>query len=387
MTSRQYESLPRHKARQRQAARQRDHAKRRRQQSESGGNLRLWALAALLFAGAFWIVAQNIDTGRAPVSAAPVVGGTPFYLPATANPAVAMLSTPIPPTIDISPRVTMRAGSGMSAPAGSFNAPLVGGEPTAIPAPGVTPLAGNNSVALINLPRPILPTPIPVSAGVQLGAFCNFNALVSINIYDWETGATTLLSSEWIAALPLTWDASQSIWRGYAAAKPFDEPDDLRILWRVSLFGTDGVEQFLDVGRGGASPALYVYAFDNTTPYADSNGRYFGMHPCRAFTMAQSNLDYLISAAQAYQEFNGSYPDLITPDDARWTRGMIQPIESILNLRAIPMQYNNEPIFQITQPMEAWYAVDGRNWGEWAQIKIGNVQGWVNTGYVRFGAS
>jgi hypothetical protein len=384
MTSRQYDSLPRHKARQRQAQRQRVQAQRRRQREANGGDLRLWGLAALLFAGAFWIVSQNIDSVRDPAPAA-TLGATPFFLPATANPAVAALNTPIPPTIDVSPRVTMRAGSGQSAPA--VNMPLAGGEPTAIPLPGSAPLTNSDPLAAFDLPRAYPPTPQAISAGIQLGAFCNFGAPASLGIYDWETGGTTRLSSSWIASIPLAWDASSSIWRGYAAAKPFDEPDDLRIYWRVSLYDEAGGEQFIDIGRGGGDPALYVYAFDNITPYADRNGRYFGVHPCRAFSMTRESLDYLIGAAAAHQEFGGSYPDLIQPDDPRWTRGSITPIEAVLNLRAIPMQYNNEPIYAITQPAQGvWYALDARAWGEWAQVKIGNVHGWVNTGYARFTA-
>ncbi|PJF25086.1 MAG: hypothetical protein CUN53_14560, partial [Phototrophicales bacterium] len=209
----------------------------------------------------------------------------------------------------------------------------------------------------------------------------------SMSLFDWETSHTTSLSAEWIARLPLTWDASASIWRGYAAAKPFDEPDDLRILWRISLIDAGGATQFIDIGRSQASPQLYVYAYDNVVPFADRNGRYFGLHPCRAFSMQPTAFDYLIEAARAYQEFNGAYPDLIGPDDPRWQRGFVEPIEGQVNLRALPSAFNNDPVFVLTSRTEVWYAVDPRNWHDWAQIRIGGTHAWVHTGFVRFSSS
>lgn len=390
MASRQYDSLPRHKARLRQAARERKVARRRQRNSENGGDLRLWGLAAVLFAAAFLIIAQTMEP-RTVDNAVPTIytGSTPFFLPATANPQIAALNTPIPQTIDPASiiNVTMRAGSGLQAPEGGINAPLSGLAPTSLPVLGGTVLTGSNSGSLAGLPRPIPPTPIPVSSGFQLNAYCNFDTPVSVSIFDWETGSTTVLSSDWIAALPLSWDARSNIWRGYSAAKPFDEPDDMRIMWRVSLFNNAGAEQFIDIGTSPTMPNLYVYAFDNIVPFADRNGRHYGMHPCRAFSMTPDHLTYLMEAARSYQEFSGAYPALIQPDDPRWQRGVVTPIEDSLNVRAIPMQFNNNPIHVITAPVEVWYAVDPREWREWAQIKIGNVQGWVNTGYARFAAS
>jgi hypothetical protein len=236
-------------------------------------------------------------------------------------------------------------------------------------------------------PRPIPPTPQPVAPGLQLSAFCRFNAPVSMSLFDWETGQTTSLSAEWIARLPLSWDASASIWRGYAAAKPFDEPDDLRIFWRLNLIDAAGRTQFIDIGRSPSSPRLYAYAYDNIVPFADRNGRYFGLHPCRAFSMQTTAFDYLIEAARAFQEFNGAYPDLIPPDDPRWRRGFVEPIEGQVNLRALPSAFNTDPVFVLTQRTEAWYAVDPRSWHDWAQIKIGGTHAWVHTGFVRFSGS
>jgi hypothetical protein len=382
MATRRYEQVQRRRARERQMAR------RRRQNRENGGDLRLWALAALLFAGAFWVVAQNLDFNRAPASSQVAFAPTAYLPPPTNNPALASLPTSTPAPIDISPRVTMRAGSGAQIPAANANPALAGSEPTALPLPGVTPLAGAVNVADAgSRPRQMPPTPQPVAAGIQLGAFCRFNNPVSMSVFDWETSQTTSLSAEWIARLPLEWDASASIWRGYAAAKPFDEPDDLRILWRLSLIDAAGATQFIDVGRSPSSPRLYVYAYDNIVPFADRNGRYFGLHPCRAFSMQTTAFDYLIEAARAFQEFNGAYPDLIGPDDPRWQRGFVEPIEGQVNLRALPSAFNNDPVFVLTNRMEVWYAVDPRSWHDWAQIRIGGTHAWVHTGFVRFSSS
>jgi hypothetical protein len=384
MTTRRYDQLQRRRARDRQAER------KRRRESENGGSLRLWALAALLFAGAFWIVAQNIMPQ--PISAALTTAlPSPFYAAPSAQPAnsaIASLATPLPATIDISPRVTLRAGGSASGAAAvpDANITYVAAEPTALPLPGVTPLAGGSLLVAqaADRPRPIPPTPLPVSAGAQLGAFCSFGDVTALSVYNWESGQTISLNGGWIAQLPLMWDASQSIWRGYDAAKPFDEPDDVMLTWRMLLRDGAGTERFIDIGRSAQTSALYAYAFDNASPYADRNGRYFGVHPCRAFILSPTYLEYLLSAAAAYQEFNGSYPDLIVPDDPRWQRGFVEPIEATVNVRAIPMAFNNDPVYVIRQPMEIWYAVDARSWGEWAQVKIGNTQGWVHTGYVRF---
>jgi hypothetical protein len=382
MASRRYEQVQRRRARERQMAR------RRRQNRENGGDLRLWALAALLFAGAFWVVAQNLTASRDPAPSQAVFAPTAFRLPPTPHPALVGFPTPTPAPIDISPRVTMRAGSGAQLPAAGVNPPLFDGAPTALPLPGVTPLAGAASAADVSSrPRPIPPTPQPVAPGLQLGAFCRFNAPVSMRLFDWETGQTTSLSAEWIARLPLSWDASASIWRGYAAAKPFDEPDDLRILWRLNLIDAAGGTQFIDIGRSPSSPRLYVYAYDNVVPFADRNGRYFGLHPCRAFSIQTTAFDYLIEAARAFQEFNGAYPDLIPPDDPRWQRGFVEPIEGQVNLRALPSAFNNDPVFVLTRRTEVWYAVDPRSWHDWAQIKIGGTHAWVHTGFVRFNSS
>ncbi len=363
-------------------------ARRRRQNRANGGDLRLWALAALLFAGAFWVVAQNLEFNRAPAPSPLAFAPTAYLLPPTNNPALASLPTSTPAPIDLSPRVTMRAGSGAPLPAANANPALTGSEPTALPLPGATPLGGAVTVAASgSRPRPIPPTPQPVAPGLQLGAFCRFNDPESMSLFDWETSQTTRLSADWIARLPLTWDASASIWRGYAAAEPFDEPDDLRILWRLSLIDAAGATQFIDVGRSPSSPQLYIYAYDNVVPFADRNGRYFGLHPCRAFSMQPTAFDYLIEAARAFQEFNGAYPDLIGSDDPRWQRGFVEPIEGQVNLRALPSAFNNDPVFVLTNRMEVWYAVDPRSWHDWAQIKIGGTHGWVHTGFVRFSSS
>ena len=92
-------------------------------------------------------------------------------------------------------------------------------------------------------------------------------------------------------------------------------------------------------------------------------------------------LDFLAVVNQ-YQDVV-RYPSLIAGGDPRWQRGIASPTAAIADLRSIPTTRYNDPIGSITREISLWYALDP-TWGGWAQVKLGSVQGWVDTGLVKF---
>jgi hypothetical protein len=262
----------------------------------------------------------------------------------------------------------------------------VGAVPTAtVPPPTLTP-------------APALPTEIVVTPGiaaprvimilntvpshVRLSNYCTgLGSPVSLRLFDWTTGSTVSLTNAAIAGIPLGWDASASIWQGYQALKPFNQPDDTTRHWRLNLFLADGRERWIDILASPQTPdQYYVYVFERTDPFADARGERYGYHPCRAFSVAASEVEAFLSRIDQYQDVV-RYPPLLKGDDARWIHGNARPVAINADLRSIPTADYNDPIGSIDQSTDLWYALDPA-WGNWAQVKLGLVQGWVDTGLV-----
>jgi hypothetical protein len=161
-----------------------------------------------------------------------------------------------------------------------------------------------------------------------VASYCDdFGTPVSIQIFDWNDWSTVNLTNALVAQLPIRWDASGDLWRGYQAAKPFEQPDDTRDRWRLTLHRADGSERWIQIAQSASTPSmLYAYAFQNLTPYADANGNHFGYHPCRAFALPSSEMDVLLSSAGAYQSSGSRFPEFAVPDDPRWVRGSATPL-------------------------------------------------------------
>ena len=90
---------------------------------------------------------------------------------------------------------------------------------------------------------------------------------------------------------PFDWSVDDDLWRGYNAAKPFDQPNDARVRYFVRFYNGDTVRWIMILSSKTTPDTYYVYAFDNTTPFADSNDNHFGHHPCKVFRMSATEVD------------------------------------------------------------------------------------------------
>ena len=218
----------------------------------------------------------------------------------------------------------------------------------------------------------------------MLTSFCpELGFPVSLRIFDWQTGNTISLNDPAVAQLPLSWDASDDLWRGYNALNPFDQPSDTQERWKITLFLPDSTERWISVYDSPTTPSLsYLYAYQNTTAFADANGNHFGFHPCRAFAYPAAQIEAFMTAIADYQDVV-EYPSLISSHDSRWQWGFVTPAAAYTDLRAIPSVNYNVPIGGFNRKTRVFYATDP-TWGQWAQIKMGAVQGWVDTRLVSF---
>lgn len=216
----------------------------------------------------------------------------------------------------------------------------------------------------------------------MLARYCDKLGLpVSLRIFDWNTGNTISLNEPEIAQLPLSWDAQDDLWQGYESPRPFNQPADTQVRWKITLFLPDSTERWVEVWLSPSTPYVsYVYVFQNLTPFADRSGNHFGYHPCRAFAFPIEQFDAFMTNVAQYQDVV-RYPSFISGSDPRWTPGVVRPVAALADLRSIPSTSYNVPIAGISREMGVWYAIDPA-WGQWAQIKMGAVQGWVDTGLV-----
>ncbi|MEO8396599.1 MAG: hypothetical protein ABI700_26635 [Chloroflexota bacterium] len=113
---------------------------------------------------------------------------------------------------------------------------------------------------------------------------CNLATPESMSVFDWTTWKTVKISDDNLLLEPLNWDASRDIWRGYAAAKPFDQPDDASKRWTLSLVLPNHDEQAITILQSKTTPDTdYVYVFATLIPATSSKGTHYGLHPCLAF--------------------------------------------------------------------------------------------------------
>lgn len=120
--------------------------------------------------------------------------------------------------------------------------------------------------------------------GTDVQAYCNLLVPQETRVFDWSTWQTAVVQDPNVSAQPFNWDASRSIWRGYQSAQPFDQPSDAFKHWSVTMTDANGSEQWIHLFDSSQTPdTFYIYVFDNVEPFADSNGNYYGIHPCRAF--------------------------------------------------------------------------------------------------------
>jgi hypothetical protein len=221
-----------------------------------------------------------------------------------------------------------------------------------------------------------------------LSSFCeDFGVPVSLELFDWNDWSTVNLTNALVAQIPMRWDASKTFWRGYDSPKPFDQPDDARSRWQLTLQTEDGAERWIHVWQSVQTPdMLYVYAYQVITPFADVHGEHFGYHPCSAFTVPPADMNILLSSARAYQSSGSRFPAAIPVNDPQWVLGHITPLNSSFEIRGIPTLLNNNPLQTLSTPMPCYF-VTHEDWGMWAQIKLGNTIGWVDTSTVTLEAS
>ena len=135
---------------------------------------------------------------------------------------------------------------------------------------------------------------------LEVQSYCNLAIPQHVRVFDWSTWKTSNVEDRNVFYQPFTWDASDSIWRGYGSANPFDQPSDAFKHFSVTLLQDNGAEQWIYILDSAQTPDIdYIYVFDNVHPFADTNGNYFGYHPCRAFAADATLVDSWLQ--QVYQ--------------------------------------------------------------------------------------
>lgn len=103
-----------------------------------------------------------------------------------------------------------------------------------------------------------------------------------IEIYDWQ------------------WDELQeiggdNIWAGYDAGG-WEVPDDIRGQWKiVGQMDGEPIEIWM---WAGSDDYYYLFAFDNTKPFAAEDGSHYGIHPCGNGRIAKLPILNLIAKIQ-----------------------------------------------------------------------------------------
>lgn len=118
-------------------------------------------------------------------------------------------------------------------------------------------------------------------------AEAEINALACVGYRDhvYEAGRGFLDGAEIVALYGV---GGENIWVGYDNGG-FNVPDDTRIMRRIWLYDGDGSlyhatnRALIWIAVSPQTPMLeYWFVFDNTRPYADANGKHYGLHPCAA---------------------------------------------------------------------------------------------------------
>jgi hypothetical protein len=147
-------------------------------------------------------------------------------------------------------------------------------------------------LAFIILPSLLL-TVIGVSGQpLEVQSVCNLAVPEKVRVFNWSSWRTTYIQDQNLFFEPFRWDASQSIWRGYEAEQPFEQPRDAYKHWTVTLIQPDGNEQWIHILDSRRTPDTdYVYVFDIVDPTRDPGGQHYGYHPCSAFAINAAVVD------------------------------------------------------------------------------------------------
>lgn len=321
----------------------------------------LWTLVLVLGLGLIVLLALS----RGQRAASPLPATTPPLLPSATPQALAAAPTRFLPTVPVLPTSTPLI----------FPSPL----PTT-PAPNMPPATNAPilpTLAVANLPAFRVPD-FPVSAASLINYCPGFGTPLTLSIFDWVTSSKANLSDAAVARIPLTWDASVSLWQGYESDHPFNQPDDAHQRWDLKLFLPDGSQRWIIIYESAQTPdTYYTYAYVTTEAFAAADGQHFGNHPCRAFATPSAQVMAFLAVVSQYQNLV-RYPPLIATGDPRWQRGVARPLAAYADLRAVPSPVDNNPIGGIDAPVEIWYALDPA-WDGWAQVRLGSLQGWVDT--------
>lgn len=80
-------------------------------------------------------------------------------------------------------------------------------------------------------------------------------------------------------------NATDSFWRGYNSARPFDIPDDVATLYKLTLITENGKRHLYVASSASTPETVYLFAFMTLRASTDANGNYYGVHPCRVFSL------------------------------------------------------------------------------------------------------
>jgi hypothetical protein len=77
-----------------------------------------------------------------------------------------------------------------------------------------------------------------------------------------------------------------------------------------------------------------------------------------------------------------SYPPSAAPDDPRWVSGSAAPLDTRFSIHAAPALNTAPPLLTVSETTDAAF-ITALEWGIWAQIRLGDTIGWVDTSTVR----
>lgn len=80
-------------------------------------------------------------------------------------------------------------------------------------------------------------------------------------------------------------NAADSFWRGYNSARPFDIPDDVETVYKLTLTTENGKRHLYVASSASTPETVYLFAFMSLRASTDANGNYYGVHPCRVFSL------------------------------------------------------------------------------------------------------
>ena len=90
-----------------------------------------------------------------------------------------------------------------------------------------------------------------------------------------------------------------SVWVGYPQG--WDMPDDLVGSWKV-IGVIEQEPMMVWIWSSATTNNYYIFPFDNTTPFTDANGDYYGVHPCDGVEVGRKAVnDFIIKVIKNNQ--------------------------------------------------------------------------------------